>query len=456
MSLRSISPLDGRYASQVAGLADCLSEWALIKHRLHVEVEWLLTLAARLEISKLRAFTPDEVLHLRSLVEEFDDVAAQRVKDIERTTQHDVKAVEYYMRERLKGTSLEDAQEYIHFGCTSDDINNLAYGLMVREALQEQWLPEAAAMADKVAALAEETRALPLLARTHGQAATPSTVGKELAVFVVRWRRQLKQLRNAEYLGKFNGAVGAYNAHAIAYPDAPWEEIAREFVGALGITFSPLTTQIESHDYLAEIFHALVRFNTVTIDFDRDMWAYISLGYFRQKAEAREVGSSTMPHKVNPIQFENSEANLGVSNALLEHLATKLPTSRLQRDLTDSSALRNMGPAIAHSLIALKAAQRGLEQVEVDAGALGRDLDDAWEVLAEAVQTVMRKHGYPDAYDRMRDLTRGKGITRAGIAEFVEGLDLPADDKLRLLELTPASYTGLAERLVRHIAFDAP
>jgi adenylosuccinate lyase len=452
MSIRAITLLDGRYASQVGGLADYLSEWALIKYRLLVEIEWLLEMGQRPEITDMRPLTTGEAEHLKTLVEKFDDSAAGRVKEIERATNHDVKAVEYFIRERLAGTSLEDISGWIHFCCTSEDINNLSYALMLRDVLQNEWQPHANRLVSAVTALADATRDTSLLARTHGQPATPTTLGKELAVFVYRWQRQLKQLGQAEYLGKFNGAVGAYNAHAIAYPDAPWEDISKKFVERLGLTFNPLTTQIEPHDFLAEIFHSLIRFNTVTLDFDRDMWAYISLGVFRQKPVKGEIGSSTMPHKVNPINFENSEANLGVSNALLEHLSAKLPVSRLQRDLTDSSTLRNLGPAIGHSLLGLRSALRGLSQIEVDKELLRGELDNAWEVLAEAVQTVMRKHGYGDAYEQMKDLTRGHQITREDIRAFIKSLDLPDDDKHRLLSLTPAAYTGLAGRLVRHIS----
>ncbi|MCH7625434.1 MAG: adenylosuccinate lyase [Chloroflexi bacterium] len=454
MSLRALTPLDGRYASQVAGLADYLSEWALIKHRVRVEIEWLVAMSRRPEIEGMRSLTDGEVGFLKALVEDFDDESAQRIKEIERTTNHDVKAVEYYLQERLKGGSLEDVGQWIHFCCTSEDINNLSYALMVRGGIEDEWLPQARALVEKVAEVAEANRATPLLARTHGQPASPTTLGKEMAVFVHRWRRQLDQIQNAEYLGKFNGAVGSYNAHAVAYPEAPWEEISREFVEGLGLTHNPLTTQIEPHDFLAELFHSLIRFNSITLDFDRDMWGYISLGVFKQTAVKGEIGSSTMPHKVNPINFENSEANIGVSNSLLEHLSTKLPVSRMQRDLSDSSAMRNIGPAIGHSLVGIRSAIRGLRGVEVDEVMLRGELEGSWEVLAEAVQTVLRKNGIPDAYETMKDLTRGQGITREGLRKFLEGLDLPEDDKNRLLELTPATYTGIAERLVRHISSD--
>ena len=447
-TIGAITPLDGRYATQVAGLGEHLSEWALIRRRVQVEVEWLVEMAGCAAIADMRALTGAEQALLRGLATDFDDDAAMRVKGIERTTNHDVKAVEYYIRERLAGTSLEDVSEWVHFCCTSEDINNLSHALMLKSALEDEWLPQARALVDGVAALAGETANTPMLAYTHGQAASPTTLGKELAVFVYRWRRQMRQIESAEYLGKFNGAVGGYNAHAIAYPDADWQAISRGFVERLGLTHNPLTTQIEPHDYIAEIFHALIRFNTVTLDFDRDMWSYISLGVFRQKAVEGEVGSSTMPHKVNPINFENSEANVGISSALLEHLSTKLPVSRLQRDLTDSSALRNLGPAIGHSLVGLKSAMRGLRQVAVDEGLLAAELDDAWEVLAEAVQTVMRKQGGEDAYELLKDFTRGQRITEADMRHFVKGLDLPSDDRERLMGLTPAGYTGIAGELV--------
>ena len=450
-TIRAITPLDGRYATQVSGLGDHLSEWALIKRRVQVEVEWLLEMAGCADISDMRALTGAEQEYLQGLVTDFDDDAANRVKGIERTTNHDVKAVEYYIRERLAGTSLEDMSEWVHFCCTSEDINNLSHALMLKGSLEEEWLPQARALVDGVAALAEETADTSMLAYTHGQAASPTTLGKELAVFVYRWRRQMRQIENAEYLGKFNGAVGSYNAHAIAYPDADWQAISRGFVERLGLTHNPLTTQIEPHDYIAEIFHALIRFNTVLLDFDRDMWSYISLGVFRQKAVEGEVGSSTMPHKVNPINFENSEANLGISNALLEHLSTKLPVSRLQRDLTDSSALRNLGPAIGHSLVGLKSAMRGLRQVAVDDDMLAAELDDAWEVLAEAAQTVMRKQGGEDAYELLKGFTRGRSVTGDDMRAFVGGLDLPSADKKRLMALTPAGYTGIAAELVANI-----
>jgi len=451
MSVTAISPIDGRYAAQTEDLADSFSEYALIKRRVRVEIAWLLFLAERAEIAAVRPFSEVECAYLNGIANGFDAAQAERVKEIEQTTRHDVKAVEYFLQERLRDTSLADVIPFIHFCCTSEDINNLAYGLMLQGGVKDRWRPLAAKMVDRVAALAEETRAVAMLARTHGQPASPTTLGKELAVFVHRWRRQLAQIDAVEYLGKFNGTVGNFHTHSIAYSGLPWEDLSRAFVERLGLTFNPLTTQIESHDWIAEMAHALIRFNTVTLGFDQDIWTYISLAYFKQRVVAGEVGSSTMPHKVNPINFENSEANLGISNALLAHLAAKLPVSRLQRDLTDSSALRNVGVAVAHSYVALHSTLRGLGVLEVNHAAISRDLDDAWEVLAEPIQTVMRRVGTPDAYERLKVLTRGASITKEGIQAFIADLGLPDADKQRLLALTPATYTGLAAQLVRHI-----
>jgi adenylosuccinate lyase len=451
VSLKAISPLDGRYRAQAAALADYFSEYALIRYRVLVEIRWLITLADQPDLPEIRPLTPAERRALESWIADFSEADAARVKEIEQTTQHDVKAVEYYLRERLAATSLADLQPFVHFACTSEDINNLAYGLALKEGISRVWRPAAERLITGVAALAERTRAVPMLARTHGQPATPTTLGKELAVFVARWNRQLDQIDRQEYRGKLNGAVGAYNAHLIAYPSVDWPALARAFVESLGLVFSPLTTQIEPHDYLAELFHTLARFNTIGIDFCRDAWSYISLDYVRQRAAAGEVGSSTMPHKVNPIHFENAEGNFGLSNALLEHLAGKLPLSRLQRDLTDSTVLRSIGTAIGHSLVALRAATRGLERLEVNESALQRDLEGAWNVLAEAIQTVMRKAGYRDAYERLAALTRGQTVTAEDVRRFVASLDLPDADRARLLALTPATYTGLAARLVDEI-----
>ncbi|HEX8206865.1 MAG TPA: adenylosuccinate lyase [Solirubrobacteraceae bacterium] len=433
MSLRAVSPLDGRYARQVADLAPLVSEWALIRARVRVEVEWLLVLAPELDPAPLRA-----------LVDDFSDEDGEAVKAIERRTNHDVKAVEYFLRDRVPA----EVRELLHFGLTSEDVNNLSYALMLRDAVSDVWRPAAEELVAGVAALAESARAVPLLSRTHGQPATPTTFGKEMAVFVARWRRQLEQLDRQEYRGKLNGAVGTYGALVVARPDVDWEARSREFVESLGLTWAPLTTQIEPHDWIAELFHLLARFNAILVDFDRDVWAYISRGLVKQRPVAGEVGSSTMPHKVNPIDFENSEANAGVGSALAVHMASSLPVSRLQRDLSDSSLLRNSGVVVGHSLLAVRSALRGLGKIEVDEGALTAELEDAWEVLAEAVQTVMRKRGGDDPYDQLKALTRGAGIDRERLRAFVETADLDPEDRERLLALSPAQYTGLAERLV--------
>ena len=436
MSLRAISPLDGRYAKHVDALADHVSEWGLIRRRVQVEVEWLLVLAPQLDPAPLRA-----------LYEGFSDEHAAEVKAIERRTNHDVKAVEYFLRDRVP----DDVRELLHYGLTSEDVNNLSYALMLRDAVAEVWRPAAEDVVARVAEVAEATAAVPLLSRTHGQPATPTTFGKEMAVFVLRWRRQLEQLDRQEFRGKLNGAVGTYGALAVAEPDRDWEAVSRAFVEALGLTWSPVTTQIEPHDWIAELFHLLGRFNAILVDFDRDLWAYISRGLVRQRTVAGEVGSSTMPHKVNPIDFENSEANAGVSTALGTHMAQTLAVSRLQRDLSDSSLLRNGGAVLGHGLLALRSAARGLGKIDPDAEAMAAELDDAWEVLAEAVQTVMRKRGGDDPYDQLKALTRGARIDRAKLQAFVGELDLDEADRRRLLDLTPAAYTGLAERLVGHL-----
>ena len=418
-----------------------------MKYRLRVEVRWLRALSEHEGVERLRRFTQAEHELLNGIPDGFDEVAAERIKAIEAETNHDVKAVEYYLRECLRDTSLGDASSWIHFACTSDDINNLAYAMMFRDVMRSVWQLAAQDLLAQLQALARDWAAIAMLARTHGQAATPTTLGKEVAVFVYRLRRQLVALESQEYLGKFNGAVGAYNAHEIAYPDVDWRDFSEEFVSSLGLTFNPLTTQIEPHDYMAELAHGLIRFNTILLDFCRDMWMYISLGVFRQRVVASEVGSSTMPHKVNPIDFENAEGNLGVSNGGLAHLAEKLPVSRLQRDLSDSSAIRNFGAAIAHSYLALLSIQRGLGKVEVDEAALAEELENNWQVLAEAVQTVLRKYQVADAYEEVKALTRGEAVTRERLHEFIRRAEIPADEKARLLKLTPASYVGLAEEL---------
>lgn len=447
MNYRAISPLDGRYAKKTAALSPYISEWALMRFRVAVELQWLAAMAAQDAITHVRAFTRDERALIENWMAEFDDDAVGEIKRFEATTNHDVKAVEYFIKARLQGTSLADVAESVHFACTSEDINNLAYAMMFRGAICEVWHPRAEAVVRILERLAGVTADAAMIGRTHGQAATPTTMGKELRVFVYRLRRQLDQVRAQEYLGKFNGAVGAYNAHAIAYPEIDWQALSRHFVEGLGLTHNPLTTQIEPHDYLAELAHKLLRFNTILLDCCRDMWSYISLGYFKQNPVGDEIGSSTMPHKVNPIDFENAEANLGISNSLFGHLAEKLLVSRLQRDLSDSSALRNYGVAIAHSSLALLSAASGLEKIVLDRAALLAELDDAWELIGEAVQTVLRKHRIPDAYEQLKSLTRGKTITEEIMRELIASLPIPYEDKNRLLRLTPATYTGIAEAL---------
>ena len=448
MNARAISPLDGRYGGQTKPLQETFSEWALMKYRLLVELRWLMMMAEHSGITHLRRFEADEIRFLQALAADFDDEAAAQIKSLEAVTNHDVKAVEYFIKRRLADTSLADAAESVHFACASADINNLAYALMFRDAMQNLWQPRAKLLLDELGALAQSLAAAAMLARTHGQPATPTTMGKELAVFAHRLRRQLNQIEAQEYLGKFNGATGGYNAHRAAYPDVDWPELSRRFAQGLGLTHNPVTTQIEPHDWLAELGHSLMRFHAILLDYCRDMWAYISLGYFRQKAVAGEVGSSTMPHKINPIDFENAEANLGISNATLAHLAAKLPISRLQRDLSDSSALRNYGAGIAHSFLALGSIRRGLGKVEADRSAMQADLDDAWQVLGEAVQTVLRKHHIPQAYEKLSALSRGRRLTQAMLHNFIGALDIPPGEKERLLRLTPASYVGCAEELV--------
>lgn len=454
MSLTAISPLDGRYEKQANELTQHFSEFALMRQRVVVEVEWLLAMSANPALPEIRELTAEETQAVRQIPATFDLPAAERVKEIERSINHDVKAIEYFIRERLAGTSLEDLPTWVHFGCTSEDINNLAHALMLKGGIQTSWLPRAILLVDDVSAMVEDWAAVPMLAHTHGQPASPTTVGKELAVFVHRWDRQLDFIRRAEYLGKFNGAVGCFNAHVIAYPDANWEAIAQNFVTSLGLKYNPLTTQIESHDYIAEVFHSLMRFNNILLDFVRDIWSYIAMGYFKQRVMAGEVGSSTMPHKVNPIDFENAEANIGLANALLDHLAGKLQVSRLQRDLTDSSALRNVGVAVAHSVVALKSTNRGIKKLSLNQERLASDLDSNWAVLGEAVQTILRKHGISDAYEKLKDATRGAAVTAESMRELIEGLQIPAPDRQRLLALTPATYIGLAPELCEHVRRD--
>jgi len=451
-ALTALSPLDGRYAGKVDALRPIFSEYGLIRARVKVEVEWLLALAGDPGIVELKPFSAAAAARLRALAEGFSVEDAARVKAIEATTNHDVKAVEYLIKEKLKDDAeLGPALEFVHFACTSEDINNLGYALMLSEARRAVLLPKLDALVDKLRVLAHEHAALPMLSRTHGQTASPTTVGKELANVVARLQRQHEVLAALPMPGKINGAVGNYNAHVAAYPDIDWTAFSRRFVESLGLDWQPYTTQIEPHDGIAELCDACKRIDTIAIDLCRDVWGYISQGYFRQAVKAGEVGSSTMPHKVNPIDFENAEGNFGIASALFEHFAAKLPISRWQRDLTDSTVLRALGTAFGHMLIGFDSLQKGLGKLSANPERLAADLDAAWEVLAEAVQTVMRRHGLPNPYEQLKALTRGHGITEASMREFIRTLDLPADAKQRLLEMTPATYTGLAERLAREI-----
>ena len=448
MTGREISPIDGRYSAETTVLSDYFSEWALIKNRVRIEIEWLITTSKSDWFEEIRTLSQSEILFLRDLVKNFDDSSVLKIKEIEKTTNHDVKAVENYLRGALKNTPMTDVVEFIHFGCTSDDINNLSYALMLKDGISNVWTSKAEEMMSLVSQAANEYRNIPMISRTHGQAATPTTIGKELAVFVYRWQRQLTYLKSIKYLGKFNGVVGNFNAQVVAYPDAPWEDISRNFVEGLGLGYNPLTTQIEPHDYMAERFHGINRFNNITLNFDRDMWMYISLGYFKQHVIGEETGSSTMPHKVNPINFENSEANVGLSNSILSHLVDKLQVSRLQRDLSDSSALRNIGTAIAHSYISIHNAITGFKRLAVNKEAIDADISSSWEVLAEAIQTVMRKYGCDEPYEALKEFTRGKKIDKEDIREFITNLEIPKEDKNRLLALTPDGYIGIAPSLV--------
>ena len=449
-ALLALSPLDGRYAGKVAALRPIFSEAGLIRARVHVEVEWLLALAAEPAIVELPALPADAIARLRGIVQSFGTGDAARVKEIEATTNHDVKAVEYWIKEKLRGdASLSGALEFVHFACTSEDINNLSYALMLRQARAEVLLPALDRLCGTLQAMAHAHAGLPMLSRTHGQTASPTTVGKELANVLARLQRQRRQLAAIEMPGKINGAVGNYNAHLAAYPDLDWPAFAQRFVESLGLDFNPYTPQIEPHDGIAELCDVQRRIDTIAIDLCRDVWGYISLGYFRQAVKAGEVGSSTMPHKVNPIDFENAEGNFGIANALLQHFAEKLPISRWQRDLTDSTVLRALGTAFGHALIGFESLAKGLGKLSVNPERLAADLDAAWEVLAEPVQTVMRRHGLPNPYEQLKALTRGHGIDAAALREFIAGLDLPADAKARLAAMTPASYTGLAEALAK-------
>jgi len=447
--LTAVSPIDGRYGSKVSELREFFSEFGLIKFRVEVEVRWFQTLAAHPEIEELSPFSVEAMAFLDSIVSDFSLEDAERVKEIESTTNHDVKAVEYLLKEKLVAVKeqfpeLEAGSEFVHFACTSEDINNLSHGLILSNGLEKCILPSMKSVIATMQALALEYAEQPMLCRTHGQTASPSTMGKEFANVVARLNIQLSKIENVEILGKINGAVGNYNAHFSAYPDVDWAANAKTFIEGLGLNFNPYTTQIEPHDYIAELFDAIARFNTILIDFDRDIWAYISLGFFKQKTVAGEVGSSTMPHKVNPIDFENSEGNLGLANAILGHLAEKLPISRWQRDLTDSTVLRNLGVGLAHSLIAFQSTLKGLNKLEINPEKLLADLDNAWEIMAEPIQTVMRRYNIDQPYEKLKALTRGNVMNQETIQTFVNNLEIPDSAKEELLKLTPATYIGNA------------
>jgi adenylosuccinate lyase len=450
--LSALSPLDGRYHRQLEPLRRYFSEAALIRYRVAIEIRWLLALSAESAIAEIEPFSKATRDELGGIVDSFTDEDAALVKTIEAETNHDVKSIEYWLKRRLAANpEAARVAEFIHFACTSEDINNLAYALMLRDGRDRVLLPALDRVVERLAALAREHAALPMLSRTHGQPATPTTLGKEMANFAQRLRRARERIAGVSLQGKINGAVGNYNAHLAAYPDFDWERFAKGFVEGLGLELNTHTTQIEPHDSLAEQLDAVARANTILLDLDRDLWGYISVGYFRQKPKAGEVGSSTMPHKVNPIDFENSEGNIGVANALLRHLADKLPVSRWQRDLSDSTALRNVGVALGHSLLAYESCLKGLGKLEADPARLAADLDANWEVLGEAVQTVMRRHGLPDPYEQLKALTRGKRIDADSMRAFIRGLALPEAAKKRLLEMVPAGYVGLAEKLARRV-----
>jgi len=448
-ALTAVSPIDGRYGSKAKALRGIFSEYGLIKNRVTVEVRWLQQLAACEAIAEVPALSDGANGLLDAIVNDFSEQDALRVKEIEATTNHDVKAVEYLLKEKVADhAELAAISEFIHFACTSEDINNLSHGLMLKQARDSVLLPYCSQLVDALKDLARQYRAVPMLSRTHGQPASPTTMGKEMANVAVRLERQLKQIAKVELLGKINGAVGNYNAHVSAYPEVDWHQFSEAFVTGLGLTWNPYTTQIEPHDYIAELFDAVARFNTILLDFDRDIWGYICLGHFKQKTVAGEIGSSTMPHKVNPIDFENSEGNLGLANAIFDHLAAKLPVSRWQRDLTDSTVLRNLGVAIGYSLIAYQASLKGISKLEVNESSLLADLNANWEVLAEPIQTVMRRYGIEKPYEKLKELTRGKRVDGPAMAAFIDTLALPDTVKAELKQLTPATYIGRAIELV--------
>ena len=448
-ALTAVSPVDGRYGSKTIALREIFSEYGLLKYRTIVEIRWLQKLAATAEIAEVPAFSAEANQFLDDLAANFSEEDARRIKEIERTTNHDVKAVEYFLKEKVADVpELHAVNEFFHFACTSEDINNTSHALMLKEARENVILPEIRNLIDAIKALAVEYRDIPLLSRTHGQPASPSTMGKEMANVAYRMERQFKQIENVEILAKINGAVGNYNAHLSAYPELDWHKFSEEFITeSLGVTWNPYTTQIEPHDYIAELFDAIARFNTILIDFDRDVWGYIALGHFKQKTIAGEIGSSTMPHKVNPIDFENSEGNLGLANAVFGHLAQKLPVSRWQRDLTDSTVLRNLGVGVGYAIIAYTSTLKGISKLEVNREALLAELDKNWEVLAEPVQTVMRRYNIEKPYEKLKELTRGKRVDGEAMRSFIDGLELPEHEKARLKEMTPANYIGQAIEL---------
>ncbi len=452
-TLNALSPLDGRYQTKLDTLRPYFSEYALIKHRAWVEVEWLKALSAAKDLQEIAPFSADTISELDAAIANFSEADAAQVKVIEARTNHDVKALEYWLKEKFsKNSEVQKASEFIHFACTSEDINNLSHGLMLKSARDTVMLPFLDNLIARLTELSHQLAGAPMLARTHGQTASPTTMGKELANVVYRLQRQQKQLKNNEILGKINGAVGNFNAHLSAYPNFDWEGFAKKFVENLGLTYNPMTIQIEPHDYMAELYDCLSRINTILIDLNRDIWGYISVGYFKQKVKAGEIGSSTMPHKVNPIDFENSEGNLGLANAILRHMAEKLPISRWQRDLTDSTVLRNMGVAFGYTLLGYDSCLRGLNKLEINSEKLAEDLDNSWEVLAEPIQTVMRRYGLSNPYEQLKELTRGKGgINKDSLHTFIKTLTIPADAKSLLLEMTPSSYIGRAAELAKKL-----
>ncbi len=451
-ALTAVSPIDGRYGSKTADLREVFSEFGLIKRRILVEIRWLQCLANHEGIVEISTLSAAAKRQLDAILGDFSEVDARRIKDIESTTNHDVKAIEYFIKERCAGNAeLESIAEFVHFACTSEDINNLAHALMLRDGVQQVLVPTLLQITSALSTLAHGCATAPMLSRTHGQTASPTTMGKEIANVVARLRRQLSQLDQVQYLGKINGAVGNYNAHLVAYPQVDWQANAQHFVEGLGLTWNAYTTQIEPHDYMAELFDTIARCNTILIDFNRDIWGYISLGYFKQQTVAGEVGSSTMPHKVNPIDFENAEGNLGLANAVLNHLAAKLPISRWQRDLTDSTVLRNMGVGFGYSLIAYQSSLKGIGKLQLNESRLAQDLDDSWEVLAEPIQTVMRRYGIEQPYEKLKELTRGQTMSKAVLHAFVATLDVPEHVRKELLALTPASYIGNAVAQARAI-----